>query len=262
MNPPFSAMANVDRRMADAALRHVASALARLCQGGRLVAITGPNFAPDNPAWRDAFVRLQERGRVVFSAAIDGAVYAKHGTTIDTRLTVIDKEPAADPKVFPASPGIAPDAERLLAWVNEHVPPRLPLAAPVVVSDTARPAIPRTVRAFAMRPSCGPALPEPEAVELAYETVDWTPPDGARLTDALYEEYGLQSIRISGSQAHPTRLVQSAAMASVAPPKPSYRPHLPANLVADGVLSDAQLESIIYAGEAHARVPRRLVDGR
>ncbi|MGH7057755.1 MAG: hypothetical protein ACREFZ_07685 [Acetobacteraceae bacterium] len=100
MNPPFSAMANVDRRMADAVLRHVASALARLWPGGRLVAITGPNFAPDNPAWRDAFVRLQERGRVAFSAAIDGAVYAKHGTTMGTRLTVIDKEPAADPTSF------------------------------------------------------------------------------------------------------------------------------------------------------------------
>jgi predicted RNA methylase len=30
MNPPFSVVANVDRRMADAALRHIASALARL----------------------------------------------------------------------------------------------------------------------------------------------------------------------------------------------------------------------------------------
>jgi len=67
MNPPFSAVANVDRRMADAALRHIASALARLPDGGRLVAITGASCSPDNPIWTDAFVRLQERGRVVFT---------------------------------------------------------------------------------------------------------------------------------------------------------------------------------------------------
>ena len=42
MNPPFSAVAHVETRIADAALRHIASALARLAQGGRLVAITVP----------------------------------------------------------------------------------------------------------------------------------------------------------------------------------------------------------------------------
>jgi predicted RNA methylase len=127
MNPPFSALANVDRRRADAALRHVSSALARLAEGGRLVAITQASLAPDNPAWREEFQRLQERGTVVFSAAINGAVYARHGTTIDTRLTVIDKRAAADATVFPASPGIAPDAATLLRWVVESAPPRFPV---------------------------------------------------------------------------------------------------------------------------------------
>ncbi|SDG68829.1 hypothetical protein SAMN05216338_100287 [Bradyrhizobium sp. Rc2d] len=214
MNPPFSAVANVDRRMADAALRHITSALARLCDGGRLVAITGASFAPDNPAWRDAFVRLQERGRVVFSAAIDGAVYAKHGTQTDTRLLVIDKLPAADPTAFLASPGMAADVATLLGWVTKHVPPRLPVATPSEVAAIERPAMSRPTSAVAPRSSSSSIAAAPEGVELAYEAVEWSPPEGARLTDALYEEYGLQSIRIPGSCAHPTKLVQSAAMAT------------------------------------------------
>lgn len=253
MNPPFSVMANVSGRMADAAARHVASALARLADGGRLVTITGANFGPEQPAWRDAFVRLQERGRVVFTAAIDGSVYARHGTTIETRLTVIDKLPAEDPAVFPASSGLAPDVATLLAWIEAQVPPRLLVTLP----DNARAvtgSAPRTVRgslarAATTRPTA-PSSIDPEGIELAYDPVDWTPPEGANLTDAIYEEYGLQSIRIAGCQAHPTKLVQSAAMASIAPPKPAYRPMLPANIT--DLLSDAQLETVIYAGEAHS----------
>jgi hypothetical protein len=41
-------------------------------------------------------------------------------------------------------------------------------------------------------------------------------------------------------------------MAAVAPPRPGYRPHLPPRLLTGGILSDAQCENIVYAGEAHA----------
>ena len=253
MNPPFSAMAHVESRMADTAYRHLVSALARLAPGGRLVTITGARFAPDNSAWTDAFMRLQERGRVVFSAAIEGSAYAKHGTTFPTRLTVIDKCPADDPGTFPVAPGIAPDAATLLGWLIEHLPERLAVE-PSVIVPAAPAAAPRSVRGTvnlaAKVASPTASIAESEGLPLAYETIDGTTNESARLSDGIYEEYRLQSIRIIGSQVHPTRLVQSAAMASVAPPKPSYRPHLPAHI--HDLLSDAQLETVIYAGEAHS----------
>lgn len=78
------------------------------------------------------------------------------------------------------------------------------------------------------------------------------------LTDSLYADYQPAFLRIEGAQPHPGSLVESAAMASVDPPKPTYSPNLPKETVTKGKLSLAQLESVVYAGQAFAK---RLRDG-
>lgn len=277
MNPPFSAGAHVEGRVGDAAWRHLASAFARLAPGGRLVAITGSRLSPDNPKWRDAFVRLQEHGTVIFTAPVDGSVYARHGTTTETRLTVIDKVPAADPSVLIGSQGTAPDLETLLAWTN-GLPPRSPstarnsigalstgvlrnVAAKMAArkaAGTMRPAAiaaaqPRASSVRSSAPARRPADTEAETIiELAYQTHEADLGARENPIDGIYEPYRVRSIHIPGAKAHPDMLVESSAMASVVPPKPSYRPHFPQRVVEDGILSDAQLESVIYAGEAHS----------
>ena len=240
--------------MPDAALRHVSSALSRLAPGGRLVAITGASFAPDNPAWSHAFVRLQERSRVVFSAAIDGAVYAKHGTTAETRLTVIDKIAADDPSAFPASPGAAPDVPTLLDWLGQCLPPR----PPTTPSASARPAL-RPMAAHApARPRSGAVASTPSAApdaeELIYDMREHAEDAAARLNEAIYEPYRLQTIQISCAQPHPTTLVQSAAMRRLRHRGPALSPAPSAEDHIGRPSVRRSIESVIYAGEAHAQV--------
>ena len=185
MNPPFSVSPSIEGRVAGGALKHVASALARLAEGGRLVAITGASLAPDRPAGREAFARLQERGRVVFTAALDGRAYARHGTTTDTRLTVIDRVPAEDPGRFPGCHGIAADVSDCWPWSNATFPrahrwpppraspprpspPAVPVACPVSVRGS-RPAFTPSRRPSRVQPrrplsnsSTRPARERPE----------------------------------------------------------------------------------------------------
>lgn len=237
MNPPFSAALHVQGRVSDADFHHVRSALARLPEGGRLVAITGHNFPVNKLS-----------GAVRFTCVVDGSVYYKHGTSFDTRLTVIDKSSeTASPPVLPR----VENAADLLAGLVEHLPPRLAVDGETGLGTAAKPAVARKVAPIARRSQ--PVISAaPDAVELTYEPIEWELAEGADLTDALYESYALQSIHIPGAKPHPTKLVQSAAMASVAPPHPSYRPHLPVHILENSILSDAQLESVIYAGDVHS----------
>ena len=271
MNPPFSAALHVKGSTAGTDFRHLRSALLRLAPGGRLVAITGANVSPNHPDYREAFAELSEHSRLVFSAAISGALYRRHGTTVETRLTVIDRAPASTSSTgdLPCHP-MADSAEALLGLVAAHVPPRRapePAALPRP-STSGRPSL-FPLRAWTSSPrktaALLPAVPSPAepAIELTYSigveqageqaSAPGSGPGQALAGDAIYEPYRVETIRIEGASPHPTKLVQSAAMASVKPPRPSYRPHLPVRIFERGLLSNAQLESVIYAGEAHSR---------
>lgn len=74
------------------------------------------------------------------------------------------------------------------------------------------------------------------------------------LTDSVFENYQPRWLRINGAQPHPGPLVESAAMASVPPPKPTYTPNLPKETITEGKLSLPQLEPVVYSGQAHEQM--------
>ena len=251
MNPPFSATPGVSRNRHDADLRHIRSAFFALAPGGRLVAVTSAGCVPGDAAWNTVFSPIEAPARVVFTMEIDGRASARRGTTFDTRLTVIERSDAPDIDLDPQSRAM--DAAELLDAVMARVPPRMEpeTAADLFGNATApRPARPKRKRKADERPTSKPAYDWGPVSELAYETA---PPCGDAAATGPYAPWKPGVVSVPGAVSHPTPLVQSAAMAAVTHPAPSHRPVLPERVVTDGPLSNAQIESVVLAGEAHNR---------
>jgi len=256
MNPPFSASPNVHKRYPLATVKHIRSAFLRLAPGGRLVVMTAQWFAPSSKWWNALFQGLNADVRLTVNIA--GHLYAKHGTTIDTRLTIIDKRSsnfstAQDEQRVPILdlPNLTDEPVMTLL---KAIPSRreVPIEASLSVVR-----LPQPQQHPIIQPESSDSLTHSieEAIAVHYQIVDAFP-DASQLSDAIYEVYQPRRLRIEGSRPHPTTLCESVALASVSPPIPQYQPHLPQRVLSEGLLSEAQLESLIYAGEAHAHYLR------
>ncbi|MCI5040919.1 MAG: strawberry notch family protein [Donghicola eburneus] len=251
MNPPFAS--SVDRsRDKHIAAKHLISAAKRLAPGGRLVAIMPMGFTPERDAahWARALAIAKPR----LALTIPGHVYRKLGTTVETQLMVFDRVQEEIEYVRTAVSDLDEARE-----IVDNIAQSRPADALVQTRAQVRLA-PRQSGVPAARErsvaTASSARPQAHAaVPLAFTVLD-TPRENTPVSD-IYARYRPQRIEIAGAQEHPTPLVESIAMASVAPPAPSSEAasdlRLPGRLIEEGHLSEAQLETILMANDAHAR---------
>lgn len=241
MNPPYSHSVERghDGKTGD---RHLRSAWKRLALGGRLVAVM--------PEWFDVgrFVgSLAGPVSLRLNAAIERG-FVKLGTSITTRLVVLDKV------VSTTEPVLLRDLDFSdLAAAVDALPARAPANQPIASALQPK-RNPFQLISAAKRPiSIGfaqPATPTTIA-PVIYETLEAPAPIAEQA--GHYLPYRPSRISIPDASAHPTPLVESVAMGSIAAPIPGAIPNLPEGIIARGELSEAQAETLIYVASAHAR---------
>jgi hypothetical protein len=241
MNPPYSH--GIERgHDSRTGLRHLRSAWNRLAPGGRLVAIM--------PEWFDCakfLAGLKGPISLRLNAAVERA-FVRRGTGITTRLLVMDKVAGSNEPV-----AIRTNDFRQLVDLVEALPARASLAAVTERSSFSARA-PFRLLAVPRRPLPTPARITPPASaigSLTYQSLETPAPLAPQV--GHYLPYRPSRIVIDGAAEHPTPLVESVAMGSIAAPIPEAVPQLPDGMIAKGLLSAAQAETLIYAASAHAR---------
>jgi len=198
-------------------------------------------FAPTG-AQAPGYQAVQKLGRIAMDCLIPDHIYRKHGTNIRVRLMVIDKVDGDD-----AIPGtLSVEDLALAALALERPTVALPTNTPIIPRHTPRASSPLLkTRKIALAVNNRPALfNRPE--QLTYQALAQPLPAGEPVGE--YIPYRVARADIDGAKRHPTDLVESMAMGAVLPPPPTYRPMLTTQ--ARAALSDAQLETIIYAGQS------------
>ena len=237
MNPPFARSAERGTNSATA-MRHLRSACRLLTHGGRLVAIVPEGFDAKRFVDHEGALALR------FEARMSGA-FRKSGTGIPVRLVIIDRTSGTGKAMQTDLSDL-----RELARVLTDLPPRprvsptdhrLGFKTPAGCPDGRCSA--KLVAPFGAQSDRGDAY-EPLVFACVREPIPV--PDQA----GLYLPYRPSRIVIEGAPPHPTPLVESVAMGSVAAPLPRARPNLPRGWRTRKLLSEAQCETLIYACDA------------
>ena len=124
MNPPFSQTAGRlgRRRVLTVGTDHVLQVLRRLDAGGRLVAVLSAGVRPSKPTHRPFFEAIDTDPFCLRAdVEVDGSVYRPHGTSVRTRLLVVDR----------MTPGGSRDASGPVEAAVENVGEALCVLSPV-----------------------------------------------------------------------------------------------------------------------------------
>ena len=250
LNPPFSRAAHVAGRQRHTDLRHLVSAYQMLPPGGRIVAITGHSTSPSSSSWSRAFSRLPSPPSLTFTCTVHGRLYQRRGTSFTTRITVLDRRHEQQSATHGPSEHHAENSAELIEAIEGADLARSPMVCgggEVLSTSKSRQA---TAVAASRQRHCADNAQFADVRPVSYTAV---PAVEGHTTEATFDPWTPDCIRISQAKEHPTALVQSAAMASIRAPQPKWQPLLPSAVVVDGILSEPQLESVVLAGEAHSR---------